>query len=276
MANETKSTSVDELSAIAIAQAQFTAQNICDLTTLLTFRGLAAGEISARFPLFGKETAAALTEGNTIPNTEVTTTGVVLTPGMNATWGTTVSDMAASSAPQIFADIGRVSVQAVIAKKNADIFALFDGFSNQVGTTGVDISEATILAGVTQLRNQSALGEIFLVITPDVAQDLLTLYSSNTNNTAPGQREKAMAGEMPEIYGVTPIVCTSGISQVGDVKCGMFTREALGYVNQWGYKLEPQRENMQVGTAIAVSASYAVGEINDSLGVEVLVDGTDV
>jgi len=275
MANETISTSINELASIAIAEAQMTAQNICDLTSTLTFRPISPGQISARFPLYGKETAAALTEGTAIPNTEVTTSAQTLTPTTNATWGTTVTDVASFAASQIFADIGRIAAQAIIAKKNTDIFALYDGFSNAVGSSTVDLSEATILAGRTYLRNQSATGEIFLVITPDVEQDLMALYSLNTNIAAAGQRESVMAGPLPPIYGVTPIVCTSGITQTGDIKCGMYVREALGYVQEWDFKIEIQRENMSVAHTVAVSASYAVGEINDSLGVEVLVDGTD-
>lgn len=274
--NATISTSINELASIAIAEAQLTRQNISDLSTLLTFRAVAPGQISARFPVYGSQDASQLTEGDVISSTEVTTTGTTLTPTTNATWGTVVTDVGSHAAPQIFADIGRIGMSAIIKKKNADIFALFDGFTtNTVGSGGSDISEATILAAITKLENQNAMRPYYLVITPEVKMDLLTLYSANTNIAALSQRDDTMTGEMPEIYGVRPIVVTSGISQVGDIKCGMFTREALGFAEEWDFKIEIQRENMTVGWAVAVTASYAVGEINDKQGVEVLVDGAD-
>lgn len=279
MANETISTSIDELASIAVAEARLVAQNRIDLTRTLTVRDVPVGSISARFPKYTAQSAAALTEGNSASNTELTTTGVVLTPSTNAVWKTVVTDIAGHAAPQLFTDIGRIGADAILKKKNQDIFALYDGFSNEVGTINTDLTLTTVRAGVKKLIQNGATGDIYLVITPEVLEDFYADLASQSAGGAAisdNTRDAVLRGEMPLVYGVRPLVVTSGISEAGDVKCGLYTAQALGYASMWDFKVEIARNAAAVGYDVVVSSAYAVGEIDDTQGVEVLCDGADV
>ena len=274
MADEILTTSIDELASIAVAEANLSLRNGIDLASLITRRDLAPGQISVRFPIYASVAAAALTEGNEAANTAVTTTGVVLTPTTNAVIAHAITDLADHAAPQLMVDLGRKAADAIRKKRNADIFALFDGFSNALGTTNVDITEALIRQAKKILMQNDADGIPYLVLTPEVAEDLLGLYSLNTSNTADNVRDAVYAGQMPVIYGVRPFVI-NGPTETTDLKCGMFTREALGIAVAWEVKVEIQRRAKLVGYDFVASSAYAVGEINDGYGVELLVDGAD-
>lgn len=275
MTYETTQSAISDLTSIAIAEARLTMENQTDLTTLITRRDLSPGQISARFPKWSSLTAAALTEGSAADNQAMAASGNTLTPTTNAVVRSTITDIASFSAPQIAADFGRIAGSAIVKKKNADVWALFDGFSHAVGTGNTDITEAILLAGVKTLRQHNAVGDIYFAITPEVMEDLFTVYSTNTSNTTDALRTAVMAGQMPTIYGVRVVLITSGISEATDLKCGMFTREALGYASSWDIKIEMQRVPSVVGFEIVASACYAVGEIDDGCGVEVLCDGAD-
>lgn len=281
MANETISTSIDELSSIAIAEARLVAASRQDLTRLCTMREVPAGNISVRFPKYTNQSAAALSEGSDASNTEIVTTGVVLTPATNAVISTMISDLAAHNAPQVVADFGRIAADAILKKKNADVFALFDGFSVAIGTSDTDLTVATLRAGVKKLLQKNAVGEIYLVITPEVWEDLWTDMASTSGSNAlisDRARDAIMSGIVDpsiRIHGAVPVVVTSGISETGDVKCGLFTREALGYAFAWDFKVEFQRRSKGVGWDVTASSAYAVGEIDDNMGIEVLCDGAD-
>lgn len=263
------------LQQIAIAEAMMTFENQTDLTKLITRKDLAPGQVSARFPKWGALTASALTEGDLAASQGMATGGNTLTPTTNAVVRSTITDIASHTAPQIVADFGRAAASAIIKKKNADVWALFDGFGHAVGTGNTDITEATILAGVKNLRQHNSMGDIYMAITPEVMEDLFPIYSTNTNQTMDMIRNQVMAGQMPTIYGVRVVLVTSGISEAGDIKCGMFTREALGYAVTWEIKVEMIRIPAGIGFDIVASSCYAVGEIDDDYGVEVLVDGAD-
>jgi hypothetical protein len=114
-----------------------------------------------------------------------------------------------------------------------------------------------------------------MAITPEVMEDLWTIYSTNTNNTAENLRAAIFAGQMPEIYGVRPIVCTSGIDESGDVVCGVYSREAIGMAVMWDLRIKMVEKPSSVGYEITASSAYAVKEINDLCGCGLTADGQD-
>ncbi len=276
MADELTTAQVDDLSGVAIQEARLTLQNLSQLQDFITVRNVPTGASTARFPLWGGLTAAALTEGNDIVNSSASTSGVEISPTTNAAWGTVVTDIAVHDAPQTFAELGRAAASSIVQKKNADIYALFDGFSQAVGTTDVNITEAVIREAKKLLLQQSIPPNepLFMVLTPEPFEDLMGLYSLNTNNTSDVIREAVYRGEAPPIYGVRTVLHTSGVSETGDVKCGMFARDALAMAVGWDLKLEVVRRARAVAWDFVMSASYTVAELNDLHGIEMLLDGT--
>lgn len=281
MANETVTTNIDELASIAIAEARLVMANRQDLRALCTKRTLNAGELSVRFPKLTNVTAAALTEGSEASLTQLTTTGVTLTPSTNAVVASLITDLANHASPQMAANFGRMAGDAIVKKINGDIIALFDGFSNAIGTTDTDITTAVLKGGVKTLLQNGAQGDIFFVFTPEVWDDWLAdLASTSGGNAMLSDRAKdaILAGKIEreiKIYGATPVLVTSGVSETGDVKCGLLTEDAIGYAEAWDIKVELERAALAIGQRLVASCAYALGEIEDTAGVEVLCDGAD-
>lgn len=277
MADEVTTAQVDDLSGVAIQEARFTLQNLSKLADYITVKQKPKGVSTVRFPLWASMTAAALTEGNDIVNQGASTSSVEVSPTTNSAVGTVITDIALSDAPQTGKDIGKAAAMACIAKQNADIFALFDGFTNAVGSSNVDITEAVVREAKKILLQQSLPPEteIFMVLTPEPFEDLMGLYSLNTNNTSDVVRDAVYRGEAPPIYGVRTVLHTSGVDESGDVKCGMFARSALCMGVDWDVDIELGRRTRAKAWDFIATMSYAVAELTDLHGVEMLLDGAD-
>ena len=289
MASETTTTSLDDLCAAIIAEANMTVGLGADLRQICTQRDLPKGKSGVTFPLYGAASFASVNEGTDLANQSISTTSATITPTEHGAM-TTLTDMAewASNPAQVGADIGRLFAEAARAERNQTIWALFDAFTtNTAGTTNVDITEAAILSAVRQLMNAQAPPPYYMPITPHVFEDLLTLYSTNSNQTADQIRNSVLnSGIMPPIYGVIPLLVdnlASGSSAAGkrdsaDAKCAVLSTAALGYVEGYpgvGFKLEYQRDASLRAWEIVATTKYAVGELVDAYGCEVLVDNKD-
>jgi len=136
-----------------------------------------------------------------------------------------------------------------------------------------------------QLISAKAPRPYYLAITPHVFEDLLALYSTNTNFTALAVREAVVTqGVIPPIFGLQPLLvdnlaagASAGKADGADAKCGVFSGEALGYVFKPGSEImiETQRDASMRGYELVATSVYAVGEIEDTWGVELLVDNKD-
>lgn len=283
MANETTTTTLTELIQASIGEARVVASQGVDLAETITRRPLEEGKGSATFPVYDEETMASVAEGTDLSNTAFDTTAVTITPGEYGLM-TTLTDKAKRGAGmQAAIDIGRVMGEAYLAAKNRAIYALFDGFSNAIGTTNVDITEALIQQAVRTLRQNKAPGPYYLVCTPHVMEDILGLYSSNTNNVAENIRNAAQeTGTLPIIHGVQPVLIDNLVAGTGtgelneaDTKTAIYSAAALGFVEEWDFRIETERNASLRGDELVATASFGVGEIKDTWGVELLVDNAD-
>lgn len=280
MADATLTTSIDELSSIAIAEARDTILNSADLRNYVTRLTVPQGSLSIRVPKLGSLTASALTEGQSAANQEFTSTGTLLTPTTNAVVQISLTDLAGASAPQTAARAGRAMGQAIVKKINTDIAGLFDGFSTSLGTTNTDISEETIRKAKRVLMENNAPGPYYLVVSCRVFEDIMQIYSSNLTETSDRLRDAVLNGEAPSIYGVNVVVTSSGLEEDGngDYKVGLFSSEALAFAETegWGVdglKLERQRDASLIGEKWVMSAAYDYKEIDDTYGCEIIADG---
>ena len=285
MANETTTTSLDDLCQAIIAEARMVLSQGSDLSNYIMKRPLPKGKSGVTFPKYAALTASALTEGTDLTsNSQVSTSGTTITPtqvGLMAV----VTDIVdwASNAPQLGADIGKLMGDAILAKRNQDIWALFDGFSQTAGTTNTDITEANIASCVRQLMAAKAPRPYYMAITPHVFEDLITIYSTNSNFTATEIRNMVLEkGELPPIYGVIPLLVdnlasgtSAGKADAADAKCGVFSRQAIGMVEGYDIQIEPERNASMRGYELVATSYYAVAEVEDTFGVELLVDNKD-
>lgn len=285
MADETTTTTVTELIQPILAEARYTMSQGVFLgdPRFITRVDKPNGKSGVTFPKWDTEAMASVAEGTDLTNTAFDTTAVTITPGEYGLM-TTVTDLAELRANENLAiSIGRVMGEAYRDAVNQAIWALFDGFSNATGTTNVDITEANIRDAVRELRLRKTPGELFMPCTPHVYDDLLGLYSTADNTTAESIREMALTqGMLPPIYGVTPLLIdnlaagtSAGQIDAADAKTAIYSRAALGFVSEWDFKIETERDASLRGTELVATASFGVGEINDNYGQELLVDNKD-
>ena len=139
------------------------------------------------------------------------------------------------------------------------------------------------LNAVALLRAKKAPGPYYMPVTPYVLEDLLSLYSSNTDSIASSLMEQAQIdGFLPKIHSVIPILVDSlpagtstGQLEEADTKTAIFSGEALGFVSEWDFRIETERNASLRAVELIASASFGVGEIKDDWGVELLLDNKD-
>jgi N4-gp56 family major capsid protein len=230
-------------------------------------------------PIYPTQSAAALTEGNEVSNTEVSTNGVTLTVSTVAI-RTIVTDLVrASAASNVVADMGRLFGEAIAKKMDQDLLALFSGFSTGVGGASTAMSAALVAQAVARLRANAVPSDaLACVVNPYVAYDLKANLTNTFANPNAGiiQNEAMQMGYVGTLFGV-PVFESSNIADTGtagDYVGAVFHRDALGLAMIGDINIETQRRASFVGDDIVASAHYGVGELYDGYGVKITADSS--
>ena len=276
MAGSTTTTLNDLLPAI-VAEAMFVANERSIMRGLVKNYTLGAGQgKTVTVPIYPQVTAGAVTEGDIVTNTAVSTSGVTLTVATNAI-RTMVSDLSvASSASNVVADLGRLFGEGIARKIDKDLTALFADFTNGVGDYTGQITAASIFNSVAKLRGAGvAMDGMVCVLHPEIAYDLkaaLTLGGSTAAFSMGAYSEvgnEAMRqGYVMQLAGI-PIYESANIDYVtnaGDFPGAVFHRDALGLAMIGDVQIETARRIDYLSTEIVASCHYGAGELQDSLG----------
>lgn len=275
MAGSTTTTLNDLLPSI-VAEAMFVANERSIMRGLVKNYTLAAGQgKTVTVPVYPQVDAAAITEGDIVSNTAVSTAGATLTVATNAI-RTMVSDLSvAASASNVVADLGRLFGEGIARKIDKDLTALFAGFSAGKGDyTGV-ITAADIFESVAKLRGAGVdANGIVCVLHPEIAFDLKKALTTNGNTAfvagafGPTANEAMQMGYVGMLAGV-PVYETSNIAydtNAGDFPGAVFHRDALGLALIGDVQIETARRIDYLSTEIVASCHYGVGELQDGLG----------
>jgi N4-gp56 family major capsid protein len=279
MAGSTTSTLNDLLPAIT-AEAMFVANERSIMRGLVKNYSIPAGNgKTITVPIYPVQSAAALTEGDEVSNTAVSTDGVTLTVSTVAI-RTMITDLVrASSASNVVADMGRLFGEAIAKKMDKDLLALFSGFGTGVGGASTAMSAALVAQAVARLRANAVPGDaLACVVNPYVAYDLKKDLTNTFANPNAGiiQNEAMATGYVGTLFGV-PVFESSNIADTGtagDYVGAVFHRDALGLAMIGDISIETQRRASFVGDDIVASAHYAVGELYDGYGVKITADSS--
>ncbi len=279
MAGSTTTTLNDLLPQI-VAEAMFVANERSIMRGLVKNFSLPAGSgKTVTVPIYPTQTATALTEGEEVANTEVSTNGVTLTVSTVAV-RTLVTDLIrASAASNVVADVGRLFGEAIAKKMDKDLLALFSGFSTGVGGASTAMSAALIAQAVARLRANAVPSDaLACVVNPFVAYDLKANLTNTFANPNAGiiQNEAMQMGYVGTLFGV-PVFESSNIDNTGtagDYVGAVFHRDALGLAMIGDISIETQRRASYVGDDIVASAHYGVGELYDGYGVKITADSS--
>jgi N4-gp56 family major capsid protein len=279
MAGSTTSTLNDLLPAIT-AEAMFVANERSIMRGLVKNYSIPAGSgKTITVPIYPTQSAAAVTEGDEVSNTAVSTNGVTLTVATVAI-RTIITDLVrASAASNVVADMGRLFGEAIAKKMDQDLLALFGGFSVGVGGASTAMSAALVAQAVARLRANAVPSDaLACVVNPYVAYDLKANLTNTFANPNAGivQNEAMSMGYVGTLFGV-PVFESSNIADTGtagDYVGAVFHRDALGLAMIGDISIETQRRASFVGDDIVASAHYGVGELYDGYGVKITADSS--
>lgn len=282
MANETTTTSLNDLLPSIVAEAMFVANERSIMRNLVKTYDLPMGSgKTVTVPRYPVQSAAGLTEGTDLANTAISTDSAVLTVAEVGIMAT-VTDLARmTSASNVIADVGRIIGEAVAKKMDQDLLGLFSGFSTDVGGIDTAMSASLIAKGIATLRANAVPGdEIFCVLHPYVAYDLKANLTNTFANPNAGiiQNEAMAAGYVGTLFGV-PVFESANIANTGtagDYVGGIFHRNALGLAMLQDIKIETQRDASLRADEVVATAVYGVGELYDTYGVKVTADSSIV
>lgn len=279
MANESTSSTLSELYTEIVAEAQFVASEKSIMRNLVKNYAISGGGKAVEVPVYGQVSAAAVSEATDLSNTAINPTSVTITASEVGVM-TTLTDLARNSAPRnVAGDIGRLFGEALARKQDADLTALFDGFSTALGDGLSAISTAVIFNALSTLRENSLDADMCAVVLhPKIAYDLKanmtnTFANANANDLS---NEALRSGFVGKLAGMN-IFETSNMSDTGtagDYKGGAFHRDALAIAMMQDVKIETQRDASLRADEIVATSVYGVGEIHDTYGVELHYDSS--
>ena len=284
MANETTSSTLDDLLSPLVAEALFVANERSIMRGLVRnyTMPLNSGK-TIQVPIYPTVTAAGVNENTDLGNTEVSTSKADLTVAEVGIM-TTLTDFARNvSESDVVRDLGKLFGEAIAKKIDTDLTALFGGFSTTVGSASTAMSADLIFQAVANLRKSGVPGDdLACVVHPLVAYDLKKTLTNTFANPNPGAANEALrSGFVGQIAGVS-VYETSNMADssgnnpgtTGDYKGAVFHRDALGLAMMQDLKIETQRDASLRATEIVATAVYGVGELHDSYGCEVEADST--
>ena len=275
MANETTSSTISELYTEIVAEALFVASEQSIMRNLVRNYTIAGGGKSVEVPIYANVSASAVNEATDLSNTAVNPTSVTITASEVGIM-TTLTDLARNSASRnVAGDIGRLFGEAIARKIDADLSALFTGFSTErAGGAGNELTVQDVFEAVADLRTANAPAPYYGVFHP---KQIFNVKKSLTNTFVGRDTElsnEAMrTGFVGTIAGVQ-IFESSNISVDGsdDSIGGVFSQDALALAMMQDLKIESQRDASLRADELVATAVFGVSEIHDSYGVKLTAD----
>ena len=276
-------TTLNDLVQAAIAECKFYVEQNAVLQNYVTNYSIPHKTVDV--PIMGAATVIDVTEGTDLTGTSDLATSKATITGARYAVRDYISDDVVMESPEALGALyGQAFGKAMASKLNQIIWALFDGFSEAVGTTNVDITLAIIQEARAILEKAGAPEPYTLAITPHVHEDLIAAISDSTsvNLSAMYVNSVAERGVVQKVVGCDVIIVNdlagttgAGEKDGADAKCGLFSRGALGVNTAFPFTIEAARDISMVGTELVGSTMFGAAELYDGYGVEVLCDNKD-
>lgn len=236
--------------------------------------------LTVDFPKWPLLSAADLTEGADAGNTAVNTTSTPVTAD-EAGIMITVTDMLLNSAGIGGLEPYAMELGKALANKiDTDLLAEVADFTNSVGATGVDMTEANFLEAIYALESGNATGPYAAVLHPVQVHDLRMALKATTGAVWGGPSAPAGdIGALTSLYGVDVFSSTNcALVNIGADRQGVMmpvgNQSGLAYVLKTGAKTEFQRDASLRATEIVVTAIYGDECVNPAAngGVKMVTD----
>lgn len=284
-----------DVSKILLAEAIDNVEASAPNKELVTNIDIPSGHYQVTVPIYGRVTAAAVTEGvDLAPVNGPQYANVVTQTASEHGVMTFVSDRVAhQNNDDVIAVIGEQHGRSLGRLLDQDIIGLFDGFSNSLGSAGSNLNLNSIAAAVSFLRsddstygpapapiNASLHPEQIRRMITDAAGQANSLTNFGGNPIPTGLSEDLvrnyMRGRDP-LFGV-PIIESPNITRDAsdDAKGAVFSVRALHLAMEREVRAEEERDASLRGTEIVTTAVWGQGETVDVWGVEMLGDAASL
>jgi N4-gp56 family major capsid protein len=277
MANETTTTTLNDLIAPIVQEAMFVASETAIMPGLVKVFNVPAnaGKV-LQVPLYSTQTIAS-DEGELgdLSNTAVSTdvANITLT---EAGIMTTLTDMAKNhSMSNVVADLGKLFGEAIAKRHDRALTGLFSSFTASIGAAQDEIEVKDLFEAYATLKSAAVPGPYFGVFSPKAIYNVKkTLTNSFVNPNPANVVNQAMSeGYIGRIAGID-IYESSNVVQLSDTSVvnAVFSRDALGIAIAQQLNVETQRDASLRAEEIVASTRYGVNILHNSYGVKILGD----
>lgn len=304
MANEVYYSGLTSSARISAVLSQTIAIKLYDTASLINHPAIlkvnaAPGSTAVQVPVisWGADAMASVAENASVSNTGLTTTAATITLARQAL-RRQISDLAQATAQGVPLDVtvDNIATDMVSAwnkRGTTMLTALASGFSNSVGSTGVDLSVTNFYAAIFSLQLTANSGQFVAVLHNQQINDLM---SSLRSETGPGQylaaTQEMLVAKGPGFKGQLFGVDIFGSNTVATANAGadylgmMFAPNAIGMAMASvspvmgatttqpasPVTVEFERDASNGSTIIVGSVLAGVAEIDDAKGVGILSD----
>ena len=284
MANNTTINS--ELFTNLLAEAQFAAyENSVARAIVTPFDYPANAGKVLQVPVYSAITAAGLTEGSAPSAADTNTTSATITLGEIGTYFQVTDFLRDSAERDVIADLGAQAGRAIAEKMDTDVFALFNSFTNSVGTEDSAITVDNIFEAVATLRANKVVGPLSAVVSPRQAlqlkKELATAGGANITASELGSSVLrqfyigSVAGcQVFESSLVKRDLDTDTDTELNAVGA-VFAPTAMGHAMRGGINMETQRQAAARATDIMMSAVTGQAILQDVHGVKIVGSDSD-
>ena len=227
--------------------------------------------------------SGAVAEGADMVATPVASTKVTVTAAERGLMVEPTDVLTLSSLASLM-DFAFNAGEALAEEEMANVAALASGFSNTVGTTTVNLTEANIISAMTTLRNNRQRGKFRVLLYPEQWSDYVTsVGSSFTPAASTGQGAKAEMrdfafqdnGYQGDVFGNEFYYSTAvPTATAGADSAGMMVNpnRAIAWGVKYRSRVEIDRDGSKRATEVIVTAFDGVAEIEDAAGVGIITD----
>jgi len=277
MANESTTTSLNDLIAPIVQEAMFVASETSIMPGLVkVFQVPANAGKVLQVPLYPVQTIASDAGENTdLTNTEIST-GVANITLTEAGIMTTLTDMARNhSVSNVVADLGKLFGEAIAKRHDRALTGLFSSFNTQIGVNQTELEVKDLFEAYATLKANAVPGPYFGVFNPKSIYNIKkTLTNTFVNPNASAVVNQAMSeGYIGRIAGID-IFESSNVVETSstDITNAVFSRDALGLAVAQNINIETQRDASLRAEEVVASTRYGVSVLHNSYGVKLIGD----
>jgi len=234
--------------------------------------------------LWPRLTSGSIAEGADLEATPVASTNVTVTAAERGLM-IVPTDVLTLSSHAAMMDFAQNAAEALAEEEMSNVAALATGFSNIVGTTTVNMTEANVITAITTLKNNRQSGTLRGLLYTEQWADYVTSVGSSftpASSTGKGAREEtqdfafADSGFQRDVFGVewyhSTAVPTTSAAAADSAGMLIAPNRAIAWGVKYRSRTEIERNASLRATEIVVTAFDGVAEIEDVAGVMIRTD----